>query len=236
MTDLTEPSTSPSLHDENNGALTSDPVQQGAAPETPHTPGENATQKAPNETRSPKVKRSWKKFTIKWGILLIVALVSLFYSFRWVGSTTYRGTVQRVYETGAEYRVEFTELNGTVRVVGNADIEFPYFKVNTADVHAELNHLSTTHDIVDLKVWGLRQAWFSMFPNVVNVTFVRSNSDRLRARASLIANDIIKLLTEKSILKGGEELLPELIQSVELGLKAPDIEPEVKKSDMKTKR
>ena len=167
--------------------------------------------------------QSWKRRIVKWLAVSAVVLMALFFSVRWVGTTTYRGTVQRVYEKGAEYRVEFAELGGSVRVVGNSEIRFPYLKVNTADVHAELNRLSETGDIIDIRVWGLRQAWFDMFPNVVDIEFVRSDSDRRRAKAEKIADEVMKALTKREVLKGGEDVRADVIGAIEKGMRAPEI-------------
>ncbi len=185
-----------------------------------NNPGQET--KAPGaEAGAQAKKRSLRSRILTALALFFGLLLLLFFAYRWAGTSTYRGTVQRVYEKGLEYRVEFTTLEGEVRVIGNAEIRFPYFKLDTADVHANLNRLSLTGDVVDLKVWGFRQAWFDMFPNVVDVTFVRSDSDRNRARAERIADAVIEKLSSKGILKGGEGLRPDIIEAVEGAIQSP---------------
>lgn len=170
---------------------------------------------------APAKKRSLRARLATYAAVFFAVLLVLFFSYRWAGTTTYRGTVQRVYEKGMEYRVEFTTLEGEVRVVGNAEIKFPYFKLDTADVHAELNRLSLTGDVVDLTVWGFRQAWLDMFPNVIEVTFVRSDEDRSRARAERVADAVIAKLREQNVLKGGESVKPGLVEAIATALSTP---------------
>lgn len=138
-----------------------------------------------------------------------------------MGTTTYRGKVQRVYEKGIEYRVEFADLEGEVHVIGNQEITFPYIKMDTADLHAALNRMSATGDIVDLRVWGFRQAWFSMFPNAIDVEFVRTDAEQLEARAGRIADEVLEELRGKSVLKGGDKVRPMVLDAVKRGMKVP---------------
>lgn len=154
---------------------------------------------------SPKKGGGFLRFALKW-LAIVVALTLLgLFLYRSAGTSTYRGTVQRVYEKQAEYRVEFAELDGNVHVVGNDEARFPYFKTNTADLHAKLNQLSRSGDIVDLKVWGFRHSWLSMFPNVVGVTHVQSASARQLARAEQIADAVISTLANRDALKKRDE-------------------------------
>src|SRR5690606_19624196 len=170
-------------------------------------------------------KVSFKRRLVLWLVLLTAFCLLGLMAVRWAGSTTLRGTVERVYEKQAEYRVEFTELDGTVHVVGNQEIHFPFFKVDTADVQARLNRLAKTKDVVDLKIWGLRIAWFSLFPNIVDIDFVRSDSERRRAQASDITEAVIQSLKKQGVLRGGEGVRDELLKAVEETLKENPIPP-----------
>lgn len=159
--------------------------------------GASATKVVSTETQPKSVKR----FLIKWSLILVAVLLCSFFLYRAAGTSRYQGTVQRVYEKEAEYRVEFAELSGKVRVIGNSEVRFPYFKTNTADLHAELNRLATTGDIVEIRVWGFRHSWFSMFPNVINVKFVYSAKKRAEEKAEAIADAVMAALANRDALK-----------------------------------
>jgi Protein of unknown function (DUF1523) len=169
-------------------------------------------------------RRSFKSRMLTRLALLTLFLMVAFFMIRWVGTSTYRGKVQRVYEQGIEYRVEFTDLDGGVHVIGNTEIKFPYFKLDTADLHAHLNRLSTTGDIVDIRVWGFRQSWFSIFPNAIDVTFVRSDTEQQEARAGRITDEVLQALSAKGVLKGGDEVRPAVLDAVKRGMKVPGSE------------
>lgn len=173
-------------------------------------------QLAQNAAKNP----SWKRRFLIWFSLLVFAFGLAFLTLRWAGSTTLRGTVQRVYEKEAEYRIEFTELDGTIHVVGNQEIHFPYFKVDTADVQAQLNRMSRTGDIIDIKVWGLRIPWFSVFPNIVDMEFIRSDSEQRKVQAERIADGVLAVLTQRGVLKGGESVREEVVQAVTRALES----------------
>lgn len=166
-------------------------------------------------------KGSTKRFLIKWSLIVGAVLVLGFFVYRGLGTTHYRGTVQRVYEQQDEYRVEFVDSEGKVHVAANREIRFPYFKLDTADLHAELNRYSQTHDIVEARVWGFRFSWISMFPNVIEVAFVRSNADTERMRAENAADAVIAQLKSEGILKGGEHVRPGIVSAITEGLKKP---------------
>ena len=145
----------------------------------------------------------------------VALLILLFFCYQWAGTTVYRGTVQRVYEQGTDYRAEIVDQEGNVHVVGNTEIKFPYFKLDTADVHAQLNRFSQTRDLVEVKVWGLRMSWFSTFPNLIEATFVMSKSDRDRKRADRVADAVLKTLLDRGLVKGGDGLKPAIEQAVQ---------------------
>ncbi|MCH2110617.1 MAG: DUF1523 family protein [Polyangiaceae bacterium] len=174
------------------------------------------------EAPPPRKGRGWKKTLLLWLLLLVGGCALLFFSYRWAGTSTYRGTIQRVYERQAEYRFEFATLDNQVLVIGNSDIDFPYVKFDSADLHAQLNQLARTSDIVDIQVWGFRQAWFSIFPNIIRVEFVRSKGQRLRDKAEQIADQVVALFMERNILKGGDGIREELLEAIERGLKEPE--------------
>jgi len=170
------------------------------------------------DTAPPKQPRSWKRFFIKWAILLGFFLTSAFFAYRWLGTSTHRGSVERVYETNAEYRVEFVSLDGEVYVFGNKDTSFPYLKMDTADLHAELNGLAKSGAIVDVRVWGFRQSWFSLFPNVVDAKHVRSASARRRIESTVIAEEVLAELRTADLVEEGDDVRRRVISAVEKGI------------------
>lgn len=148
--------------------------------------------------------------------LLIVAaiLIALAIAYRLAGTRSYIGVVQRVYEKEGEYRVELRDREGQVFVAKNIDMKFPYFKLNSADLHANLHRFAQTGDFVKAKIWGFRLEWFSMFPNVVDVAFAESKKDRTRKRAERVADAAIQVLTDQGILKGGDGVRDDLVRAV----------------------
>lgn len=171
---------------------------------------------------APEKKRSFKQRALIWLLAFLGVLLVVFLVYRWAGTSVYRGTVQRVYETGSEYRTELVDLKGNVHVFGNGDIKFPHFKMDTADLHAELNRLSKTRDVVDLTVWGFRMSWFSTFPNIVGAEFVMSRQERDRKRAELVTDSVLRVLLDKNLIKGGDGIKEDLVRAVEESLGAPE--------------
>lgn len=169
------------------------------------------------EADVPHQKRSFKRSFLKWSAVVLACLMVAFFFYRWAGTSHYKGTIQRVYEKEAEYRVEFTDLEGRVRVVGNRESRFPYFKVETADLHAELNRLANTGDLVEITVWGFRQAWFSMFPNVIEVEFLQSRKERERKRAERVAEAVLDVLTQRDALKKADDATREAVIDAVVG-------------------
>lgn len=172
----------------------------------------------PNPAQIPATappKRSWKQRLFLWLGGAVLVLLVLFFLYRWAGTSQYRGVVQRVYEKSNDYRAEIVDLEGNVHVVANNEIKFPYFKLDTADLHAELNRLSRTRDVVDVTEWGFRFSWFSTFPNVIGVQFVMSRQDRDRQRAEKITAAVLQHLRDKQILKGGDGVKDEVVKIVE---------------------
>lgn len=149
-------------------------------------------------------------------LAIIAPLVSLalILGYRFAGTRTFTGVVQRVYEKEGEYRVELRDPRGEVLVAANHDMKFPYFKLNSADVHANLHHFAQTGDLVKTEIWGFRMEWFSVFPNVVDVTFLESKRDRTRKRAERVADAALRVLVDKGILKGGDGVRDDLIEAV----------------------
>ncbi|HSC88195.1 MAG TPA: DUF1523 family protein [Polyangiaceae bacterium] len=168
----------------------------------PKSPAVNqAATPAVSQAAVPPAKRPFKQRALIWLSIAVTAFVVFFIVYRWGGTSVYRGTVQRVYEQSNDYRAEIVDLEGNTHVVGNREIMFPYFKLNTADLHADLNRLSKTHDIVEVRVWGFRLSWFSIFPNLIDTTFVMSRQDRDQQRAERIADAVVERLQQKGLLK-----------------------------------
>jgi hypothetical protein len=174
-------------------------------------------------------QKSLKRRFGKWLAIALVAAVALFMLYRFAGTSVHRATVQRVYEEDSVYRVEYVETDGTVHVAQNSEIIFPNFKLDTADVHAELNRLADTKDIVDLKLWGFRFSWFSVFPNVVDIEFVKSSGERRRQQAERLADVVVARLTERGVLKPGDAVREELVRALEAALAEPPAVTPVKK-------
>ncbi len=166
-----------------------------------------------------KKSRPFKQRAMIWLGVAALGFLAFFLTYRWAGTSTYRGTVQRVYEQSNDYRAEIVDLEGNTHVVGNREIMFPYFKLNTADLHADLNRLSKTHDLVEVTVWGFRLSWFSIFPNLIDTTFVMSRQDRDQKRAERIADAVLERLNQKGLLKGNESR-GEVIDAVKGSLEA----------------
>lgn len=169
-----------------------------------------------------KTPPSFGKRLRNWTLIGGGALLVLFLLYRWAGTSHDRGVVQRVYEKDSIFRVEYVDLDGTVHVAENRDIMMPYVKFDTADLHAELSRMAATQDVVDLTVWGFRFEWFSVFPNVVGVEFVRSAADRQRLRAEQLADVTLGILREKGLLKGGEGVRGELVEGLQAALAIPE--------------
>lgn len=166
---------------------------------------------APAPTPPPReVGKKLKRLAII-GPLLALALIL---GYRFAGTRTFTGVVQRVYEKEGEYRVELRDSRGEVLVAANHDMKFPYFKLNSADVHADLHRFSQTGDLVKAEIWGFRMEWFSAFPNVIDVTFLESKRDRTRKRAERVADAALRVLMEKGILKGGDGVRDDLIEAM----------------------
>lgn len=169
------------------------------------------TPTAPGATPAPKKGMSNAK---KAAIIIPLVLLAILFAYRFAGTRSYVGTVQRVYEKEGEFRVEFRDKDGTVLVAGNQDMKFPYVKLDSADLHANLHRFAQTGDLVKAKVWGFRLEWFSVFPNVVDAEFAESKKDRTRKRAEKLADAAIRALTDKGILKGGDGVRDDVVQAI----------------------
>lgn len=172
------------------------------------------TSPVPADEKSNEKGLNWKQKLLRWTLLVFGVLLLLFFLFRWTGTSHHRGTVERVYEKGHEYRVEFWDESGKVHVVGNEDLRFPYLKLNTADLHAQLNRLAKTGDLVELKVWGFRYTWLSMFPNAISVQTLESGRARAERRAGDLAEAIEAELKNRGALKEGAEVREAIVEAI----------------------
>lgn len=150
----------------------------------------------------------------KIAIIIPVLVIGILLAYRFAGTRTYVGTVQRVYEKEGEFRVELRDKDGTVLVAANEDMKFPYVKLDSADLHANLHRFAQTGDLVKAKVWGFRLEWFSVFPNVVDAEFAESKKDRTRKRAEKLADAVIHTLIDKGALKGGDGVRDDVVQAI----------------------
>ena len=168
-----------------------------------------------------KKKGSFKRALIKWLLLLLAALMTLFFVYRWAGTNQAVGTVQRVYESHAEYRIEFADEDGEVTVIGNNDIQFPYVKLDAADLHAELHRLAESGDTVRLTIWGFRQSWLSMFPNLLDIEILSTKEEKIAARAEQLKKEILQMMKRKGVLPEQEGFQEDLQRTLEEGLAKP---------------
>jgi len=182
---------------------------------------------APKNTESNKTSSFGAKLK-KWGAVLVLSLVALFFLFRWGGTSTYEGTIQRVYEKTSDYRVEMLTEDGEVRVFSNREIRFPYLKFDTADLQGAFSNHQRSGDVVRVKVWGFRSAMFSWFPNVLRVDVIAAAEGRNKALAKAIAKEVLTVLTQEQALKpeattteGATDLLPTLEAAIEMHLSNP---------------
>jgi hypothetical protein len=147
----------------------------------------------------------FKKRVLRFFLILLSGLLLSFFAYRWIGTSTMRGSVQRVYEKDAAYKVEFIEESGDVHVMENAPMRFPHLKLETADLQATLHHLGQTGDVVDLTVWGTRLSWLDIFPNVVDSEFVRSSEEGRAEQALKVTDAVIDELIDQGVVKRGPE-------------------------------
>jgi hypothetical protein len=172
--------------------MTPDPIP-------PPAPVENSSPKGNNASPT-----SWTRRLLNWMGFTFGSLLLLFVIYRWLGTSTVRGTVQRVYEKDARFLIEFVDASGNVTVVENEPIRFPHFKASTEDLHADLHRYSQTGDIVDLTTWGIRASFMDVFPNAVDVDFVKSNQAAKQLQAERIARLVINELLDQGVLRRGD--------------------------------
>jgi hypothetical protein len=154
--------------------------------------------------------------TVKRGLLITIAVIAfLLLAYRWIGTSDVRSTVQRVYEDQGEFRAELVEPGGKVLVVGNHDMYFPHFKLDSADQQARLHNLSLSQDTAEVTVWGFRLSWFSVFPNVVDVEMVQTNVERRRALANRLAGAVLEELRKKGAVQPGAGLQADTAKAIE---------------------
>lgn len=156
------------------------------------------TDASPAQTQAEK--KPLKQRIGKWGAIIVVALILAFFLFRFIGSTSYTGTINRVYEKTSEYRVELEAPDGEVHVFKNAELRFPYLKFDTADLQAQLQSYQRNEDIVKVRAWGFRSTVFSWFPNVIDVDLVRKSREAKRQRAEQIVDMTLELMTTKKAI------------------------------------
>jgi hypothetical protein len=175
------------------------------------------------ETKSDETKKRSAASTLKRGLLMTIAAIALLlFAYRWIGTSTVRSTVQRVYEDQGEFRAELVEPGGKVLVTANRDMYFPHFKLDSADQQAKLHNLSLSQDTAEVTVWGFRLSWFSVFPNVVDVEMVQTNVERRRALAKRLAAAVLEELRKKGAVQGGAGLQDDTTKAIEAVLAAQD--------------
>jgi hypothetical protein len=154
--------------------------------------------------------------SLKRGLLITIAAIAfLLFAYRWLGTSDVRSTVQRVYEDQGEFKAELVEPSGKVLVVGNHDMYFPHFKLDSADQQAKLHNLSLSQDTAEVTVWGFRLSWFSIFPNVVDVEMVQTNIERRHALANRLAGAVLEELRKKGAVQGGAGLQEDTVKAIE---------------------
>lgn len=175
----------------------------------------------PPAGKPPQAKRSVGQKFRRSFLIFFGAIFAVFFLYRWLGTVNHQGTVQRVYETGDIYHVEFVDTEGEIHVIKNDDIRFPYFKLDTADLHAELNRYAKRGDVIELKAWGFRFSWFSIFPNAISATLIEAASENHREQAQAISKRVLALLKNKGALVEGVEVQDAVAEAVEDSLKDP---------------
>lgn len=168
--------------------------------------------------------RTFKQKALRFFLIVFGSLLLAFLLYRWTGTSVLRGHVQRVYEKGDGYKVEFVEESGEVSVLENTPIRFPHFKLETADLQAELHHFSETGDIIELKVWGLRLAWLEYYPNAIEAEFIHSNEDRKKAQVEALTEGVLNELIDQGVVTRGpqvDKVRPGLEAAISRGLADP---------------
>jgi hypothetical protein len=154
-----------------------------------------------NAKPAPGLAKRARRFLLGVGLLATATVAAI----RYVPTSTYEGQVQRVYEKSLEYRVEFVTDDGEVRVFNNMEQRFPYLKFDTADLQANLQRFQREGDTVRIKVWGIRSAVLSSFPNVVDVERVRAGSSLRQARNARVTSAVLAELRAMQLVPAGRE-------------------------------
>jgi hypothetical protein len=176
-------------------------------------------QKNATETTKPRGAAS----TFKRGLLITFGLlVAVLLAYRWIGTSDVRAVVQRVYEDQGQFRAELVEPDGKVLVIGNHDMYFPHFKLDSADQQARLHNLAVSQDTAQVTVWGFRLSWFSVFPNVVEVEMVQTNVERRHALANRLAGAVLEELRKKGAVPSGAGLHADVAKAIEAVLSEQD--------------
>lgn len=164
-------------------------------------------------TESSSTRARLKRYAIVTGVVVLLLIVL----YRWLPTSTYQGTVQRVYEKVGEYRVEMYTEDGEVRVFTNSEMRFPYLKFNTADLQANLDRAVREGDLVQIGVWGIRSSFLSTFPNIVRFKVLSSGDAVRRGRTDRIVRAVMSELRARQLVPAGDEaeLEDALIQVVE---------------------
>lgn len=189
--------------------------------------GEPPEEKPPSESKPEAIApppRTFKQKALRLSLIVFGSLLLAFLLYRWAGTSVLLGHVQRVYEKGNGYKIEFVEKSGEVSVLENTPIRFPHFKLETADLQAQLHHFSETGDIIELKVWGLRLSWLEYYPNAIEAEFVSSNEDRRKAQVQAISYGVMNELIDQGVVTRGpesEKVRPGLEAAISRGLKEP---------------
>lgn len=182
-------------------------------------PPKGVTPLPPPAPKAPWTRRFLHGVAFVFGTLFLLVLI-----YRWIGTSTVRGTVQRVYEKDARFLIEFVDASGNVTVVENEPIRFPHFKTSTEDLHADLHRYSQTQDTVDLTTWGIRAAFMDVFPNAVDVDFVKSNQVAKKMQAERVTRVVINELIDQGFLRrtdATEETRRNLTRVIEKALAPP---------------
>ena len=157
-----------------------------------------------------------------WGLVGLVAVALCLWGYRWAGTNDHVGTVQRVYEKEGSMRVELELESGEVRVFENADQGFPHFKTDSADLQALLHRMARSGDKVQLTTWGFRSSLASAFPNVVDLEHIESATERRRAQAERLADDVLRELKQQNALDvDPDDVREDVVLTIERGLRRP---------------
>ncbi|MHA1948241.1 MAG: DUF1523 family protein [Candidatus Thorarchaeota archaeon] len=156
-----------------------------------------------------------KKSSARPLILGVIAIALMGFGgctvYKWTGTGTHTGIVQRAYEKADKYRIEFVTNKGDVLVFENKDSTFPYFKTNTANIQADFSKAEKDGSEVEVVTWGWRNSMASWFPNVISLEV--KDSDKTKKFKAELKTTLEELLHEKLTVEQAVEKIEKQTRS-----------------------